>query len=682
MEWWKSRRLINWLGLVGLLWMVFAALRWVFLVYFSELWGSEAVTTAQLVKSFQIGLAFDFRLALLIALPTLILSLLPKFNTVRYPAMRWASRLWLMVAMASVMTLYFLDFGHYNYLGVRVNANVGRFFSDASISGTMMWQSYPIVKIVLAWLAVCGFVLRMAYRWENRQLNRSAANISRWSVAAATSVGFVVFVFGFLGRVDNINWENPVPLRWNDAFYDRYQALGEFGLNPVLFFIDTLRVHTLEYDVDEVAAAYPVMARYLGLSQAQTFDDGFDRSMKPAGIQTGDQRRPNVVFVMLESLGASRVSAYGNPIPTTPNLDAMFKEGWWLRNFYVPVTGTAKTVWASITGIPDVTRKDGATRNPYIARQHTLVNAMDDYEKLYMIGGSAGWANMSALIRQSIDDVQLYDEGHWQSNVVDVWGISDLDLFRESDPILQAANERGPFFAYIQTAGNHRPFTIPKENGDFQPMDVAEEEFSKYGFRSLAQLNGVHLLDYNIGEFMKMAKAGGYFDNTIFVFFGDHNNRITQLPHMPPLFEQMGLESNHVPALIYAPKLIGAKTVDDAVGLADLLPTVLTMTGHEYTNRTLGRAIQDEYPEAERTVPLVLVEGSFPIIGAVTENFLVRMNHDGTNATLHKIDSEDPQKNYAEQYPTLFQELYEIGHGAYETARMMLESNVVEGAAG
>src|SRR5690606_40222475 len=62
-------------------------------------------------------------------------------------------------------------------------------------------------------------------------------------------------------------------------------------------------------------------------------------------------------------------------------------------------TGTAKTVWASISGVPDVSRSETATRNPLITNQHTLINELQDYHKLYTIGGNSGWANMNALVR-------------------------------------------------------------------------------------------------------------------------------------------------------------------------------------------------------------------------------------------------------------------------------------------
>lgn len=385
---------------------------------------------------------------------------------------------------------------------------------------------------------------------------------------------------------------------------------------------------------------------------------------------------PNVVFVMLESLGASRVSAYGLPLETTPNIDRLGSEGWFFEHFYVPVTGTAKTIWASITGIPDVTREETASRNPFIINQHTLINAFKDHRKFYMVGGSAGWANIRALITNSIDGVTLLEEGDWKAPNVDVWGISDLQLFREADQILAAQPQDQPFFAYIQTAGNHRPFTIPKDRGDFEEHLPPEEEVQQWGFRSLAQYNAVRFLDYNIGEFMKMAERSGYLDNTIFVFFGDHNNRITSLPHMPPIQEQLGLESHHVPHIIYAPGLLEPRVISEATGLADMLPTVLGLMGLEYDNRTMGRDIAQVGVDADRAVPLVLLEGRFPIIGMVSRNFLLKMNYDGTDASLHKMDSGQPREDVAQQYPDVFDELSKLTRGTYETSRYMLYHNV------
>ncbi|MGY2436589.1 acyl-CoA dehydrogenase C-terminal domain-containing protein, partial [Escherichia coli] len=47
------------------------------------------------------------------------------------------------------------------------------------------------------------------------------------AIGGAAVVGVLVF-FGLLGRASALNLENPVPLRWSDAFYSGKQATAEF----------------------------------------------------------------------------------------------------------------------------------------------------------------------------------------------------------------------------------------------------------------------------------------------------------------------------------------------------------------------------------------------------------------------------------------------------------------------
>ena len=482
---------------------------------------------------------------------------------------------YLLLAVAALGLLYILDFGHYAYLGVRLNATVLRFAGDAQISAGMLWQTYPVLWITLAWLAGVALWAWALLRLERVTLDRPASGrVGVLPALGGAAVVSVLVFFGLLGRASALNLENPVPLRWSDAFYSGNSQVGALGINPALFLFDTFKLEPAAFDEAATREHYEVVADYLGVSERDAQGLNFFRHQPVQAHRIQAERPPNVIFVMLESLGTSAVGAYGNPLNPTPNLDRLAQQSWFFRHFYVPVTGTAKTVWASITGIPDVSRQETATRNPLIARQRTLINALPSYEKFYMIGGNAGWANINALIRQSIDGVQLYEERHWQSPQVDVWGISDLDFFKESTRILGALPKDKPFFAYLQTSGNHRPFTIPKDNDGFEALDLPLEQVQQAGSRSVEQYNAVRLLDFNIGRLMELAKEQGFYDDSIFVFFGDHNTRISQIPHMAPAFEQLGLESNNVPLLIHAPKWLAPREFDAAVGLADLLPTV------------------------------------------------------------------------------------------------------------
>lgn len=676
MGWLQSRRLAYWLGVTVLFFLLLSVLRLVFFFGFSGIDPGALRTDASVAQTLGIGFRFDLRLALLLALPVAVLLWLPRLNVLRVPALRWGVRLYLAVALGLVTLVYIVDFGHYAYLGVRINASVLRYLDDAQISRDMLWQTYPVLWITASWLVGVAVIMAAFIGLERMTLERKARPIKRWSAAFGAACVTVAVFLGLLGRVENLNLENPVPLRWSDAFFSGNSQVAALGLNPVLFLYDTLKVSQSRYDEDAVRRYYPVVADYLGVDQPDAHTLTFKREQGVQPYNVAAKRPPNVVFVMLESLGTSAVGAYGNPLNPTPNLDSLAKQSWFFQHFYVPVTGTAKTVWASITGVPDVTRQETATRHPLLTRQNTLINDFKGYQKLYMIGGNSGWANMNALIRRSIVDIRLYEEDDWQSPVVDVWGISDLDLFKESDRILRALPKDQPFFAYLQTAGNHRPFTIPKNNDGFEVSNLSLEQVQAAGSRSVEQYNAVRLLDFNIGRLMELAKAGGYYDNTIFVLFGDHNTRISQIPHMAPAFEQLGLESNNVPMLIHAPGLLAPKVIEEAVGLADLLPTVAGMAAIPFSNGAMGRDIQQPAPEGERVVPLVLREGTLPLIGAVTKDFLLQMEHDGTSPTLHDLASATPLENVAEQHPDEFNRLRALSIGLHESARLMLYRNV------
>ena len=285
-----------------------------------------------------------------------------------------------------------------------------------------------------------------------------------------------------------------------------------------------------------------------------------------------------------------------------------------------------------------------------------VLNGFQGYRKFYFVGGNASWANIDGLIQQSIDGLELYEEGDWKAPNVDVWGISDLELFRESNEILDALPSDQPFFAFIQTAGN-RPF-IPANNGDFERRDVAEDELAANGFRSNAQYNAVRLLDYNVGEYMKMAR-GTTTSTTRFSCFSVITTTASQrCPIWRPPWKNWAWKAT-TSAHDLRPKLLKPRVIEEVVGLVDVMPTVAGLAGLEYHNTTLGRDFQIPASEGERASPV-----SRGATGAITKDWFVRMNHDGSNATLHKLDEEDPYKDYAEQQPEIFQQLFELARAS------------------
>jgi hypothetical protein len=678
--WLKSGRLQYTAGVVALLLLIFVALRAVFYFGFSEVGQTVHPDPGTLFQTLYIGVKFDLRLAILLSLPVFLLTWLPRYNVATSPAMRGLARFYIAIALLVTLLFYIGDFGHYAYLGIRLNSTAMRFFDDASISANMVWESYPVVWITLAWLLTVAVAIGLVKLLERKTLDRESPPVSILQAVTGTVVVTFLVLGGLLGRVADINIQNPVPLRWSHAFFSGDDTVSALGINPVLFFYDTFEQREPLYDLDEVRQYYPVIADYLNVADRDETGLNYDR-LVTAGPQKLDfERPPNIIFIMLESLGASRLGVHNNPLKPSPNLDRMAQQGWFYPNFYVPVSGTSRTVFASITGLPDVSSVKTATRNPLISEQRIVLNDLIDHEKFYFIGGSAGWANMSALIQRSIKGVKLYQEDSFTEPLVDVWGISDLGLFREVDRVLASQPPERPFFAYIQTAANHRPFTIPEENDGFQADNLSKEEVKRHGFRSTAQYNAVRLLDFNIGRFLEMAKHSGYFEDTIFVVFGDHNNRITTTPHMEPFYEQLDLDGLHVPHIMYGPKYLQPRVIEEATSLVDMVPTIAGLLGIDYVNSTMGRDINGPAPEGERAIFTQTSSKRAPVIGAVTKNYMLRMWHDGTHAKLHDLHAEDPSADVSAQFPEKTRLLKDIARGTYETTKFQFYHNTVGGA--
>ena len=356
----QSRRLRYGAGAIGLVFVLLAALRLVFVLGFSGL----PLNTPHLLETLGIGLRFDLRLAVLLLLPLAVLVWLPRWNLITLPALRWLARGYLVVALAVVGLVYIIDFGHYAYLGVRINATVLRYLQDAQISQQMVWETYPVLWITACWLTAVSLWVWALVCLERLTLDRPARPMRKWALVPICMIGVVGVLLALLGRVANLNLENPVPLRWSDAFFSGNSQLAALGLNPVLFLYDTVKVGQSQFDEHKVREHYPQIAHYLGIDQPDTEQLDFIREQGVQPYRLAGERPPNVIFVMLESLGTSAVGAYGNPLNPTPNLDKLATQSWFFKHFYVPVTGTAKTVWASISGVPDVTRQETATRNP------------------------------------------------------------------------------------------------------------------------------------------------------------------------------------------------------------------------------------------------------------------------------------------------------------------------------
>lgn len=531
---------------------------------------------------FWLGLRYDLRLVSVIGLVLLVLGTFKPFNPFQNPAAKKGWTWVLGLVFLLLIIFYIIDFLHFRYLNQRLNASALSFLQDAGISASMVWQTYPVIPLLLAiiiltWLMVLS--LRRIFKWTEKPAPPIAAPF-KWMYPLLLGILFAIGIFGRVGQY---------PLRWSDAFNLGSDFKANIALNPIQSFFSSFSFRSTSYDLAKVRASYNQMADWLGVTEKDSTALMFSRQVQPDSIANwAGNQTPNIILVICESFSGYKSSMWGNPLNTTPYFAELSKNGLFFDNCFTPTIATARGVWATLTGIPDVELVKTSSRNPMMVDQHMIVNDFKDHSKYYFIGGSTSWANIRGILNNNIAGLKIFEEQDYDAPKIDVWGISDKHLFLQADKILRT--EQHPFFAVIQTADNHRPYTIPEE--DREALGVVNfplDSLRKYGFESNEELNAFRYTDYCFKAFMEQAKTAPYFENTLFVFVGDHGIAGNAGPLFPESWTKNSLSSNHVPLLFYAPGKIPVKRVHDLASQVDVLPTIAGIANIPYRNSTLGR---------------------------------------------------------------------------------------------
>lgn len=610
---------------------------------------------SELIPSFLLGLRYDIRWICIVLAPLLVLgsftSLSPFYN--KRNKKWWIAYL---TAITLIILLFFgADFGHFDYISTRLNASALNFMEDFGTSMRMLWESYPVFWILLG-LGLIVWVIAKLVHHTHKVVEKS--NNENFYFRSGRVAWLILLMFiGIYGK------PSAKPLVWKDAFLlgDNFKAY--LALNPMQNFFTTLKFRNPSLNTSKAKEYYPAISKFLGADKQDEYLD-FKRT-----IAAADEKQMNVVLVLCESYSMYKSSMSGNELNTTPYFNQLSKEGLFFEKCFSPHFGTARGVFALLTGIPDVQLSKFSTRNPQALEHHTIINDFNGYDKYYFIGGNSEFNNFKALLTKNINGLKLYEEGSYQSPAFNVWGISDHNLFKEANAVLK--QNQNPFFAIIQTADNHRPFEIPNEDKDFTRQYVDAASLKKNGFESLEEYNAFRYSDYCIQKFMETAKEEPYFKNTLFVFIGDHGVKGNANAMYPNAWTEQRLSDEHVPLLFYCPGIVNPQVKNEAVSQIDVLPTIAGIMGKAYTNQTLGRDLLKTKPGGDCAFIIHHDEGN---IGIVTNEFYYIKNLQLQNDTLVSL-TEKPLHYTENELRNLKLKMSAFTTGYYETAKWMLCNN-------
>lgn len=526
----------------------------------------EVSWNLSLLASFCWGLVFDIAAALWWVAPlALVLTFIPA------RAFRW--RLGRIAAHAALyVVLYALLFGvvaewfFWDEFGARFNfIAVDYLVYTTEVIGNIR-ESYPMPAIYGGLFAATAIIYLavaragLLTRWLDTSANasdRGWARAGTW-VAAMLVIGLGLRQNFIPNYANNYNRELAKSGLWS--------LFAEFWNNQ------------LDYD-----RFYPVMpseAAFKRVHQLLAKDGSRRLATDPHDLlrmveHEGPEQRLNVIQITVESLSADFLSHFNRVSKLMPNMEQIAAKSLVFEQFYATGTRTDRGMEALTLSVPPTPGRS-LVKRPNNERLFTLgsVFRSKGYETAFIYGGFGYFDNMNYFFGENgyrvVDRTMVEKKDITFSNV---WGACDEDLFRwtlrECDRDYAAGK---PFFHFVMTTSNHRPFTYPDGKIDLP---------SKVSGRS----GGVKYTDYAIGELMRQAARKPWFKDTIFVFVGDHCASSAGKTELP-------VENYHIPLVIYAPGgQVKPGIVHAVTSQVDYAPTLLGLLRWSYPSRFYGRDV-------------------------------------------------------------------------------------------
>ena len=511
-----------------------------------------------LLGALVLGTLRDIPAAALLASPWGLFELMPRA--------RWRERLrWPLLAIY-VFTLLFVAVAEglfWDEFSVRFNfIALDYLVFTTEVIGNIR-QSYPVGKIVAGLLALTLLVV-----WGLRRPVRRAAEAAR--------AGQMPWALGLMLGFAVAAYQLATPEFSGNSF------ANELADNGWRSFLSAARQNKLDYR--QFYASRPdaeVMADLQRLSGPGRIMVSHAPLQPVSHLPT---RQPNVMVVMMESMSAEFMATFGNRQGITPNLDRLAKEGMLFANLYATGTRTVRGLEALSAALPP---QPGASvvRWPNIRNLNTLGSTLAErgWTPHFIYGGYGMFDNMNSYFESQA--YKVTDRTAFKDGLVkfeNVWGVADEHLFDQvlNDMDKEAASGK-PFFTHVMTTSNHRPFTYPDGRIDI-PSPARRE-------------GGVKYADYAIGRFIAQAKQKPWFDNTIFLFVADHCASSAGKSKIP-------VYRYHIPAIVYAPKIISPQRIETLASQIDLAPTLLALLGLEADEHFVGRDILRMAPAEGRAL--------------------------------------------------------------------------------
>ena len=326
-----------------------------------------------------------------------------------------------------------------------------------------------------------------------------------------------------------------------------------------------------------------------------------------------------MLLVVIDTLRADHLGAWGYPVETSPRLDALAAAGVRFHHFFSNSPWTRPSMASLLTG--HYPRTTGVYEEKFDALADSLTTLA---ERLL----ARGYLTLGVTANPNINAWFGFDQGfdrYGDSGLEWKWIVGDaaagdpeappgersqaVDATSTTNQVLAALAaqasrlERSPFYLQVLYIDPHRPYRPPPRHRDAVRR---ASRFPSYD-------GEIRYVDAEIGRLLDGLRAQGLLEDTLVAVTADHGEGLGDHPSVPfsathgsTLYDSV----LHVPLIIWHPDLPRGRVVEELASSVDLLPTIMDLLGWpipagEVAGHSLASLIRGEGPAPE--LPEVVV---------------------------------------------------------------------------
>jgi phosphoglycerol transferase MdoB-like AlkP superfamily enzyme len=507
----------------------------------------------EIIHAFYVGLLFDFS-AIIYTNSLLILLLVLPF---KFRAAIWFQHtiniLFYTINSVAVF-LNLIDTIYYKFSGKRSGLELLKMSDE--LAG--VWKNYLLDYwyIVIILLSVILLLFKFN-KWIVKSVNFIGIIYNTKQYITELIALLIISAICFLGARGSVNL---TPLNTFDAARISRAELVPLIVNtPFQFLISTQQV---------------------GLLTKNYFDNNIiNQYFNPRKIifQTDSvKNKPNIIILILESVGKEYVGYFNNGIGYTPFIDSLMNKSLVYTHAYANGKRSIEGIPAIIASMPTWMDNDYMSSYYQSNKLKSLGAYLKElnYQTSFFHGGKNGtmsFDNFTAITNEG--KYFGLNEYPNKSDFDQHWGIFDEPYLQYFSDQLSANKQ--PFYATLFTLSSHHPYSIPEHlKTSFTEGTLPIHRTIKYA-------------DYALQQFFANAKNKPWYNNTIFIVTADHSAE-NEKPYY-----QTAQGKYEIPLFVFSAneQLVKPKINNSTMQQIDILPMALNYVSYPKEFYSFGENI-------------------------------------------------------------------------------------------